>query len=110
MARIPVPARRHSEVFAFDHNGIQFSGSVSRLIARDKDGELAQGQVVEVFLEGGRNGTAIQSVARDTAVAASLALQFGCPLETLRAALTRDHDGAPAGPLSALLDLVEGQG
>lgn len=110
MARIPVPNRRCSEVFTFDHNGIAFSGSVSRLIARDSEGTPHIGQAIEVFLEGGRNGTAIQSVARDTAVAASLALQFGCPLDTLRAALTRNDDGSPAGPLGALLDLVEGQG
>lgn len=98
MTRIPVPNRRQCEVFTFEHNGIAFSGSVSR---RQEDWKL-----VEVFLDGGRIGSAIQAVARDTAVAASLALQGGIPLETLRAALTRNDDNTPAGPLGALLDLV----
>jgi hypothetical protein len=100
--RIAVPNRRHSEVFAFDHNGFAFTGSVSWLINPDQ----TRGAPIELFLEGGKNGTAIQSVARDTAVAASLALQHGTPIEVLRLALTRNSDDTPAGPLGALLDLV----
>lgn len=110
MTRIPVPNRRHSEVITFEHNGIQFSGSVSRLIAKASDGVLNEGQVIEIFLEGGKPGSPIQSVSRDTAVAASLALQFGCPLDTLRAALTRNDDNSASGPLAAFLDLVGQQG
>ena len=99
MTRIAIPNRRPSEVFSFEHNGIAFTGSVSR---RQEDW-----RVVEVFLDGGKPGTPVQSVARDTAVAASLALQHGASLPTLRAALTRNDDGSPAGALGALLDLVE---
>ncbi len=40
-------------------------------------------------------------------VAASLALQFGCPPETLRRALLRDSHGQPSMPLGAALDLFE---
>jgi hypothetical protein len=100
--RLAVPNRRHSEVFAFDHNGFAFTGSVSWLL--NEDG--SRGAPVEVFLEGGKNGTAIQAVARDTAVAASLALQHGTPIDVLRLALTRNDDDTPAGPLGALLDQV----
>jgi hypothetical protein len=99
MTRAVIPNRREAEVFSFEHNGIAFSGSVSR---RQEDW-----RVVEVFLDGGKPGTAVQSVARDTAVAASLALQHGTPIEVLRQALTRNDDGTPAGPLGALLDLVD---
>jgi len=40
------------------------------------------------------------------AVAASLLLQHGCPLDTLRQALTRDGDGSGSGPLAHALDLL----
>jgi ribonucleoside-diphosphate reductase alpha chain len=43
-------------------------------------------------------------MARDAAVSASLALQFGCPLETLRRALLRDPHGVAASPLGCALD------
>jgi hypothetical protein len=46
--------------------------------------------------------------ARDAAVAASLALQFGCPLEILRRALLRDSQGRPSTPLGAAIDAIGG--
>ena len=39
-------------------------------------------------------------------IAASLALQFGCPLETLQRALLRDAHGNASTPLGASLDLT----
>ena len=96
-----IPNRRNSEVFSFHHGGIKFHGSVSY---RSDDGCAC-----EVFLDGGKVGSAIQAVSRDSAVAASLALQHGTPLTSLRAALTRDENGWPAGPLGRLLDLIEGE-
>jgi ribonucleoside-diphosphate reductase alpha chain len=44
--------------------------------------------------------------ARDAAVAASLLLQHGCPVDTLRRALTRNSDGSASGPLAHALDLL----
>ena len=44
--------------------------------------------------------------ARDAAVAASLALQFGCPLETLQRAVLRDENGNASTPLGAAIDLI----
>ena len=93
------PNRRVSEVIEFIHDGIRFQGQVSY---RD------DGSPCEIFLHGGKAGTAVQAVARDTAVAASLALQGGIALGVLRDALTRNDDSSPAGPLGRLLDLVGG--
>jgi hypothetical protein len=45
--------------------------------------------------------------AQDAAIVASLALQHGCPLETIQHALVRS--GGLGGPLAALLDEVERQ-
>jgi hypothetical protein len=46
------------------------------------------------------------SNARDAAVAASLALQFSCPLEALRRAVLREEDGSASTPLGAAIDLI----
>ena len=45
-------------------------------------------------------------MAGDAAVAASLALQHGTSLETLRRALLRNSHGVASGPLGTALDLV----
>jgi hypothetical protein len=45
-------------------------------------------------------------IARDAAILASLAFQHGVDLVTIRAALTKDHDGGPATPLGAALDAL----
>lgn len=97
--RTVVPSRRQSEIVTFTHNGITFQGQVSF---------LPDGRPIEVFMDGGKVGTAVQSVSRDTSVAVSLALQFGAPIETLRAAMTRNDDNSGAGPMAQLLDLVCG--
>jgi len=45
-------------------------------------------------------------MASDAAIAASLALQFGCPADVLRRALSRDARGNATGPLGIALDLI----
>ena len=98
--RVSVPTRRQSEILSFVHEGIRFYGQVSY---------LPDGTPCEIFVDGGKPGTAVQAVARDSAVAVSLALQHGTPLETLREAMTRDEQGAAAGPIGAFLDVLAGE-
>jgi ribonucleoside-diphosphate reductase alpha chain len=98
MSRENLPNRRHGEVFSFEHEGIRYRANVSR---------FADGRLAEVFLSGGKPGAGAAVVAHDVAVAASLALQFGCPADTLRRALLRLSNGSAAGPLGRLLDLAE---
>jgi ribonucleoside-diphosphate reductase alpha chain len=45
----------------------------------------------------------------DAAVAASLALQHGCNIDTLRQALLREENGSAAGPLGMMLDILAGE-
>ena len=52
------------------------------------------------------DGSAASVAAGDAAVAASIAMQFGCDLDTLRRATIRNPDGSPAGVLGAALDLI----
>jgi ribonucleoside-diphosphate reductase alpha chain len=82
----------------FIHGGIKHYGTASLY----SDGRLA-----EIFLDAGKPGSALQAALKETAVAASHAFQHGCAAETLRASVPRDDNGAAAGPLGVLLDLLE---
>jgi ribonucleoside-diphosphate reductase alpha chain len=94
---VRLPNRRGHELVDFEHGGIRYTAGIGRF----EDGELA-----EIFLNTAKHGTAIDTNARDAAVAASLLLQHGCLVETLSRALTRNADGSASGPLAHALDLL----
>jgi len=87
--------RRGAETFDFEHAGHRFSLTVGR---------FSDGKPAEIFLSSSKPGSLIEAIARDAAVTVSIALQFGADLETIRGALTKDHDGGPATLLGAALD------
>ena len=95
-----LPDRRASEQFNFECNTLKYTATISRY----PDGRLA-----EIFIANNKPSSQSDVNARDAAVAASLALQHGCPLETLRRALLRDARGKAASPLGEALDLVGGE-
>jgi hypothetical protein len=99
-ARERLPNRRACESCEFRHAGLVFT-----LCA----GFYPDGRVAEIFLSSHKPGSPIEAIARDAAVTVSLALQFGAGIETIRQALTRDHDGGPATLLSAALDALAGE-
>jgi ribonucleoside-diphosphate reductase alpha chain len=97
--------RRAHWTVEFEHAGIRYTAGVGRF-ADDPGADLA-----EVFFNvPGKAGTPLESHVRDEAIAASLALQHGCPADTLRAALTRNVDGSPSGALGRLLEILETEG
>ena len=69
-------------------------------------GSYPDGRIAEIFLSSHKPGSPIEPIARDAAVTVSIALQCGADLETIRAALTRGHDGGAASPLGAALDAL----
>jgi hypothetical protein len=87
-----LPNRRNAEKFDFEHGGRRWTATISRF----PDGRLG-----EIFLDAIR-GAAIAELAAEAAIVASLALQSGCPLETLRHAL----NGRDAGPLGTALAII----
>lgn len=97
--RSPLPHRRHSETFAFVHGKIKYFATI---------GFDREWNAKEIFLVGGKAGTEVEAIARDSSVAASLALQYGVPLNVLRSAMTRLDGPDAAGPLGHALDLVAG--
>jgi hypothetical protein len=92
-----LPNRRGHELLDFEHAGILYTAGIGR---------FDDGSVAEVFLNTNKHGTAVDVSARDAAVAASLLLQHGYPVDMLRNALTRNGDGSASGPLARALDLL----
>ena len=98
MTRTPLPNRRIHETLRFNHWGLDYIVGLGR--ARPT------APVSEVFLNCAKSGTQAETLARDSAVLLSLALQHGVPLETISHAITRNADGSASGPIGALVDLM----
>jgi hypothetical protein len=96
-ARKRLPNRRGSITFAIESQGLAFTVTASAF----DSGELA-----EVFITNHRANSGAGIMASDSAIAASLALQYGCPADVLRKALSRDSRGRANGPLGTALDVV----
>ena len=96
-ARQRLPNRRVSETFAVECAALKYTATISRYL---------DGRIAEIFLSNTKPSSQSDVNARDSAVAASLAFQFGCPIETLRRALLRDAQGNASTPLGRALDLV----
>jgi hypothetical protein len=91
--------RRQCESREFTHAGLDFTLAA---------GFYPDGRIAEIFLSSHKPGSPIEAIARDAAVTVSIALQFGADLETIRQALTKNHDGGPATAIGAAHDaLVE---
>jgi hypothetical protein len=100
MSRALLPQRRRCETLCYRIGNLTYQGSV---------GYYDDGRPGEVFLDCSKSGTDVQVAARDSAILASFALQYGASINSLRSALTRSPDGRAEGPLGALLDLLAGE-
>ena len=92
-----LPNRRASTTFDLELHGLRYTASISRFADR---------RIAEIFLQNHKPGSQSDANARDAALAASLALQFGCPLHVLQRAVLRDPQGRPSTALGAALDLI----
>jgi hypothetical protein len=92
-----LPNRRLAETFEIQVAGLKYTATLGR---------FPDGRPGEIFLQNHKPGSQSDANARDAAVAASLALQHGCSLETLKRALLRDSQGRPSTPLGAAVDAV----
>jgi hypothetical protein len=96
-ARIRLPNRRASTTFTFPCGKHTYIATTSYF----QNGDLA-----EIFLSNGRAGSDIDAAAKDSAVLASIGLQYGIPLDILRKALLRDASGKASSPLGTALDII----
>jgi hypothetical protein len=99
MSRTPLPARRMHETITFSHWGLDYIVGLGRA--------HPDAPISEVFLNCAKSGTQSETLARDSAVLLSLALQYGVPIQSIRHAITRNADGEPSGPIGGLIDLME---
>jgi hypothetical protein len=89
--------RRPNETYTLQHGSFSYTVTI---------GYFENGQPGEIFVSSNKAGSEADITASDAAVAVSLALQYGCPIDVLRTALKRNADGSPMGPLAHALDLV----
>lgn len=95
--RSRLPNRRHHETFSLRHWNMNYKIG----FGRSNDGVIQ-----EVFINCGRSGEQSETLARDSAILLSLALQFGIPVEAMKKSITRNTDGSPTGPIGAIIDLL----
>jgi hypothetical protein len=99
--RAVLPQRRPHHVLQLEHEGQRYTGGYG--IAPD-------GSIAELWLNSLKQNSLIDAMASGAAITASIALQFGAPLDTIRHALRRNPDGSPACPLGALCDAIAREG
>ena len=64
------------------------------------------GKIVEVFIVASKPGSAAEAAMRDAGILLSMMLQMGASLQDIGAALTRNDDGSPAGPVGIVVDAL----
>jgi ribonucleoside-diphosphate reductase alpha chain len=97
MTRQRLPDRRPSETFGFVCADLRYTATASW---------FDDGQLGEIFLGNHRADSHADACAKDAAILASLALQYGVPLDVLRKALLRDSQGRPSTPVGCALDIL----
>jgi ribonucleoside-diphosphate reductase alpha chain len=97
-ARDRLPNRRSAITTSFQRDGAKFEMTT---------GHYPDGRVGEIFLAADRANSLLDFLMSDAAILASIALQYGAPLDEIRHALKRDIRGAAASPIGTALDLIQ---
>jgi hypothetical protein len=97
LRRDRLPNKRACETTSFQRDGARFEMTV---------GYYPDGRVGEIFLNADRANSLLDFLMSDAAILASLALQYGAPLDEIMHALKRDTRGTAASPIGAALDLI----
>jgi hypothetical protein len=97
-ARERLPGCRASTSFTFACGPHRYVATISYFPGTDR--------LAEIFLGNGRAGSDVDAAAKDSAVVALIALQYGVPVEVIRKALMRAAQGRASGPLGVALDAI----
>ena len=101
--RRQLASRRPAVTFKLNHQ--TQSGAEHRFLVTVGLYDRDHTDIGEIFINtAGKSGNEADTICSDAAVAISLALQYGCPIEVLRSAMKRNSDGSPMGLLSHALD------
>ena len=93
-----LPTRRFAISTEFERDGARFAMTA---------GFYPNMRPGEIFLTADRANSLLDFLMSDAAILASLAMQFGCPLDTLRHAIKRDGSGTASSPIGEALDRIE---
>jgi hypothetical protein len=96
--RVRLPNRRDCVTFTLECNGLKYTATAAW---------FADGSLAEIFLSNNKHGSQSDSNAKDSAIMASIALQHGASLDSLRHAVLRDGRGNASTPLGVALDLIK---
>ena len=91
-----LPNRRLHISFEFNHYGLRYTCGLG----------YNEGKVAEIFLNSAKADSDLDVAARDAAIAASIAIQYGASLQTLFNSMTRNPDGSASGPLGKAISMV----
>jgi hypothetical protein len=113
--REELPTRRAHASIKFELDRVQCTGGIGYETHYRQTGQADFAadigeRVTEVWLNVGKVGSGIEALGHDAAILVSLLLQYGCPIDVIRAALTRNPDRTAAGPIGVLLDAIAGEG
>jgi ribonucleoside-diphosphate reductase alpha chain len=97
MTRERLPQRRASLTFNLEHAGLFYTISLSH---------FSDGRPAECFVQNHMLSSAADIAARDSGILLSLLFQFGCPVETIAHAVTRNGDGSASGVVGAVIDRI----
>jgi len=92
-----LPNRRLDQAFEIEVAGLHYKVTV---------GYFPDGDLAEVFVSNHKAGNASDVAARDAGILVSLCLQYGCSVETIARALSRNTDGSASGVIGAVLDKI----
>jgi hypothetical protein len=95
--RDSLPNRRSAVTTSFQRDGARFEMTV---------GHYPDGRPGEIFLAADRANSFLDFLMSDAAILASIALQFGAPLDVIRRAVKRDIRGEAASPIGLALDKI----
>jgi hypothetical protein len=97
MSRARLPNKRRNQTTSYTRDGSTYTITV---------GYFANGEVGEIFINASRANSLLDALMSDAAIIASLAIQYGCPLDAIKHALKRDARGDAASPIGVALDLL----
>jgi hypothetical protein len=92
-----LPNRRRAETLTFERDRSRFEMTA---------GYYPNGKPGEIFLSADRANSLLDFLMSDAAILASLAMQYGAPLDEIRHAMKRDAAGKAASPIGEALDRI----
>ncbi len=97
-AREQLPNRRQCVSFQFEHDNIPYHARV---------GWYPDGRMSELFLNGGKPGSAVHTATRDGSIMLSHLLQRGVSAAEVLASMTKLADDTPAGAFGVAVKIAE---